>query len=276
MERERYPDEADAPGTEELSIPEGLPMPGLEEFLTSDVILDLLKIPKDGLIRINAALFFLGSNEMFAFYWRERNGSQQCKLLPADAVRTAFHTMPFDSGWMPQGTFRCGIDAAGRRWLSICIPPAHHHLAVIDNDLGLQQVDVPLPGFVFTGCGRNYWIWAVKDTDISAQTALYHAPLSNVSSNGSICFGANRAPEASGSTILQAFHLFLDSPFNGHMANNKSQKHPGDIRYLLAELAAQEARFFPHEDLFGIAASAQSTKVLSLDHLLNSVIHARR
>ena len=268
MERVRDSNETEA-GLEDL------PMPGLEEFLTSDVVLDLLKMPKDGLIRINAALFFLGSDEMFAFYWRDtHNGQQHCKLLAADAVRAAFQPMPFDSGWMPPGTLRFGCDATGTRWLSIFIPPARCPLSIIDNDLGTVPVEVPLPGFIFTGCGRSYWIWAVKDAQITPETPLYHAPLSNVGGNGSICFGANRPPEADGATTQEAFRLFLDSPFNGHLANNKSRKHPGDIRYLLQDMARLQV--FPYDDLYPIATQQHPTKALTLDILLKHVINTRR
>jgi len=257
---------------EELEV---LPRPGLEEFLTSEVVLDLLKMPKDGLIRINAALFFLGSDEMFAFYWRDtHNGQQHCKLLQASAVRTAFHQMPMDSGFLPPGTLRFGCDATGTRWLSIFIPPARCTLSIIDNDLGTVLVAVPLPGFIFTGCGRNYWIWTVKDAQITPETPLYHAPLSNVGASGSICFGANRPPEADGSTIQEAFHLFLDSPFNGHLANNKSRKYQGDVRYLLQELGSQKA--FPYDDLFPLATKEHPTKALTLDILLKHIINPRR
>jgi PRTRC genetic system protein B len=270
MEQMCDPNEAEA-GLEDL------PMPGLEEFLTSDVVLDLLKMPKDGFIRISAALFFLGNSEMFAFYWRDTHGGKQyCKLLTPDAVRAAFHPMPIDSGWLPPGTLRFGCDSFGTRWLSICVPKTRSTLSIIDNDLGTVRVEVPLPSFIFTGCGRNYWIWAVKDAHITSQAELYHAPLSNVGADGGICFGANRPPEADGSTIQEAFHLFLASPFNGHLANNKSKQHKGDIRYLLQDLASQKASLFPCDDLLPIATRDHPTKALTLDRLLKHVINPRR
>src|SRR5947199_3561971 len=119
---------------------EDLPMPGLEAFLTSDVILDLLKMPKDGLIRISAALFFLGSDEMFAFYWREHGGLEHCKLLGASAVRTAFHQMPFDSGTLRQRLLRFGIDATGTHWLSIVSEPCRHSLTITGVEFGFLDV----------------------------------------------------------------------------------------------------------------------------------------
>src|SRR5437660_5957243 len=116
MERVRQPHEAEMADYEEL-IP-GEPLPGLEEYLTSDVILDMLKMPTDGLIRINAALFFLGSNEMFAYYTRDpHSGKQHSKLLNADDVVATFKRMPLVSGWLPQGALRFGIDATGERWI---------------------------------------------------------------------------------------------------------------------------------------------------------------
>ncbi|WP_236065353.1 prokaryotic E2 ligase family D protein [Reticulibacter mediterranei] len=243
--------------------------------LTSEEVLELLNIPKNSLIKISAALWFLNS-DMFAFSWRDRDDRQYCKLLPADAVRAAFHPMPFDSSWLPPGTLRFGIDAAGRRWTTVSLPPAHYQLSIIDNDLGLQQAEVPLPHLVFTGCGHHYWVWAAKDEEIAPQTKLYHAPLSNVGNDGSICFGANRPPEADGAHILQAFQLFISSPFNGHLASSKSRRHQGDIRYLLTDLATQEASEFPLEDLLPIAPREHPTQALTLDTLLSRVLHVRR
>lgn len=273
MERERYPNEETS--SEAGLRQEEVDQPGLEAFLTSDVVLDLLKIPRDGLIRISAALFFLGSDEMFAFYWRDAHtGRQYCKFLAADAVRAAFHPMPIDSGWMPPGTLRFGCDATGTRYVAISIRAKVCPLTIIDNDRGSVTLDIPLPGFIFTGCGRSYWIWAVKDEEITPQTRTYHAPLSNVGGNGGICFGANSPPEASASTIAEAYHLFLDSPFNGHLANNKSRKHPGDIRYLLQDLAQAEA--FPFDDLLPIATREHPTQAVTLDTLLKQVLSPRR
>lgn len=241
---------------------------GLEEYLTSPVILDLLKLPQDGLVRISAALFFLGDYEMFAFYWRDsyRGAEQHCKLVGADAVRSAFAPMPLDSGWLPLNAVRCGISREGERWLSIFVPPQIHPLAIQDNDFGLQHVAVPLPGLVFTGSGSSYWVWAVKG---GAKDAIaYHAPLSNVSENGLICFGANRAPVASGTTIAQALSLFLTSSFNGHSASGKSRRHQGDIRFLLLDLAQQQAAY-PLDDLCPI--TTLQGHALTLDTLYQNI-----
>lgn len=278
MERVRDPDEAEraaAVGDQQ----ESLLVPGLEAYLTSDVLLDLLKLPKDGLIKINAALLFLGNEEMFAYYRRDEQygGEPRCKLVAADAVRAAFHAMPFESGWMPPGTLRFGISATGTRWLSIFVPPGRRMIQVVDNDLGLLSVEVPLPGFVFTGYGRDYWIWAVKDESVTAQTGLYHAPLSNVDADGRICFGVNSVPEADGATILQAFHLFIESPFNGHTAASKSRKHKGDVRYQLTELAAQHAECYPLDDLLGMAATRDHAgEVVTLDRLLTALLRLQQ
>lgn len=140
-------------------------------------------------------------------------------------------------------------------------------MTILDNDLGLLQLEVPLPACVFTGCGRSYWIWAVKEAEVTPLSVLYHAPFSNVGGSGGICFGANRLPEASATTILQAFQLFLESPFNGHQASRKSRRHLGDIRYLLRELAETHATEFPLDDLF------QFERGSTLESYLPTVLH---
>jgi PRTRC genetic system protein B len=272
MERMRHPDEAEVADYEEMSGADS--QPGLEEYLTSDVILDLLKMPTDGLIRINSALFFLGGNEQFAYYSRDsQTGKQTCKLLDVDAVHAAFQPMPMSSGWLPPGSLRFGIDATGQRWISIAIPPATRQISIIDNDLGQQQLEVPLPGLIFTGLGRNYWIWAVKSREIGPTTELYHAPLSNVSSQGSICFGANQIPVADETTMLPALSLFLESPFNGHLAASKSRTHQGDIRFLLQDLARRKASQFPLEELCPILAGREPPgKTVGLETLLHAIV----
>lgn len=272
MERVRHPDEAEAADYEELTREDSAP--GLEEYLTSDVILDLLKMPTDGLIRINSALFFLAGNEQFAYYTRDsQTGKQTCKLLDADAVRAAFQPMPMASGWLPQGSLRFGIDVTGQRWVSIALPPAIRQISIIDNDLGLQQLEVPLPGLIFTGLGRSYWIWAVKSPTIGPTTELYHAPLSNVNSQGSICFGANQIPVADETTMLPALSLFLESPFNGHLAALKSRTHQGDIRFLLQDLDKRKASQFPLEELCPILVGREPPgKTVGLEALLNTIV----
>lgn len=241
--------------------------PSLPEVLTSDVILDLLALPKDGLLRIKGALLFLAEDDLFAYSWTDSQGRSHSKLLPSDAVHAAFHPVSFDSGWMPPGTLRSGVNRAGLPWISLAIPPARRRLTILDNDLGLLRLEVPLPGCVFTGCGRNYWVWAVREAEVTPQSVLYHAPFSNVGGSGSICFGANRPPEASATTILPAFQLFLESPFNGHLANHKSRRHLGDIRYLLRELAETHATEFPLDDLF------QMERGSTLESYLPTVLH---
>ncbi len=275
---QRHPGEGE--GALEASIasgrPEVMPGPGLEEHLTSSVILDLLKIPQDSFVRISAALFFLGNREMFAFYWRDSyNNKEYCKFVSADAVRAAFEPMPFDSGYLPPHTLRFGITSSGERWLSMFVPPAPVELSVQDSDLGMQQVQVPLPGLVFTGRGKFYWIWAVKDEIPTAETIVYHAPLSNVGADGSICFGANPVPEADGPTMLQALHLFLASPFNGHWAAGKSRAFQGDVRYLLQDLAKQRPPSFPLDDLCPIISAREPERRITLDLLIKHMLSRR-
>lgn len=248
-----------------------LPQPGLEADLTSQVVLDLLHIPQAGLLRISAALFFLGNQELFAFYWKDdRTHQEHCKFVSADSVRMAFGRTPFESGWLPPNTLRFGVSEQGVRWLAMFIPPGIHHLQVEDDERGLLQVQVPLPGLIFTGRGYSYWVWATKESQPSGQSIVYHAPLSNVAGDGSICFGANVYPTAEAETIEKAMHLFLTSPFNGHQSNGKSRSFPGDVRYLLFDLAKQGQ--FPLDDLVPIRSVPEPDRNLTVEILLQHVL----
>lgn len=93
----------------------------LQSVLTSDVLLDLLAIPKEGLLRIKSALFFLADDDMFAYCWTDSQGRSHSKLLQADAVHAAFHPVSFDSGWMPPNTLRSGVNREGLPWISLAI-----------------------------------------------------------------------------------------------------------------------------------------------------------
>lgn len=97
-------------------------------------------------------------------------------------------------------------------------------------------------------------------------------PLPNIGGDGSLCFGSNAAPVASGPTILHALHLFLASPFTGHWATEKSLAAPGDIRLRLLEIAEQEEGMFPEDELKPLTTTDEHGRHLTLDALLHHVL----
>ncbi len=248
--------------------------PGIEEFITSELVQGLLGIPETGLLRISAALLIAGNNELCAYWWRDPyNGQQHAELRDPVLVRAAFSTAAIDSGYLPPNVLRLGISERCQ-WMAVYVPPAPYQLALRDDgDERAQVIRVGLPGLVLAGHGNQYWLWAVKEHEVHANTPVFHVPLPNVGADGAMCFGNNPVPEVSGPTILQALHLFVDSPFNQHWAMGKSRAHAGDIRERLRAIAELDPPAFPEDELLPITPTNAPQRELTLDQVLH---HMRR
>ena len=254
---------------EEMNSQDG--QPGIEEFITSDVVLGLLGIPEEGLIRISSALLIAGNNELCAYWWRDRySGQQTVELRDPVHVRAAFSAPMIDTGYLPANVIRLGV-GNGVKWMAVYVPPTSYRLTLLDG----EQITVGLPGFIFTGRGNKYWMWAIKDRQIGPHIQVYHVPLPNIGEDGSLCFGTNTVPSVDGHTIMQAFHLFMDSPFNDHWATGKALSHPGDIRSLLTTLSQDDPAVFDADDLVPITPSNARERQLTLDDLFRHVLKGR-
>lgn len=121
-------------------------------------------------------------------------------------------------------------------------------------------VRVPLPPLLLirtTSENKNpqYQVYAVKERPTALDAPLFHAPLPNVFSSGSICWGSVRRVE---DTALQSNSLTADwttllgSPFGDHAVSGKSKSHPHDIRQKLLELESRKARVYPKSDLISV------------------------
>lgn len=249
--------------------------PGIEPFITSELVLTLLGIPAQGLLRISAALLFAGNDELCAYWWRDaQSGQQHAELRDPVHVRNAFANSVIDTGYLPANTLRMGL-GHGVCWLAVFVPPASYRLTLLDEQEQPQQITLNLPGCILAGRGTSYWLWAVKERVVTPATPLFHMPLPNIGGDGTLCFGVNAVPRAEGATIMQAFHLFLESPFNDHWALGKARSHSGDVRTLLRALASSRDPVFPEEELLPLVAEGASRHTLTLDHLLHRVLKGR-
>ena len=105
------------------------------------------------------------------------------KFVSPAALKEAFANEPVDSGWLTSNTVRWGHCRKGE-WLVQFYPPSRYRLAL--ERFTADAPSIPLPGFVFVGCDRSYWIWAIESNSFNPNSALFHAPLPNVMSDGSI------------------------------------------------------------------------------------------
>lgn len=119
---------------------------------------------------------------------------------------------------------------------------------------------VPLPGLLLmrytTDNDRpKYGVYAVKKRPDTLDVPLFGAPLPNVATTGSICWGTVRvvSPQAlAGCTLVEDWSALLGSPFGDHSVNGKSHSYPSDIRQLLITLEKRKARVYPKRELIPV------------------------
>lgn len=262
---------------EGVAVPEeAQKQPGIEEYITSEIVLGLLGIPTEGLLKVSSALLIGGNNEVIAYWWRDPySGQQHAEFRDPVQVKAILSDAQIDSGYLPPNVLRLGL-SHNVQWLALYVPPGSYDLIFnYSPPHDRKTVRVGLPGFVLAGRGREYWMWAVKRGYPSPHTPVYHMPLPNIGGGGILCFGENAAPAADGPTVLQAVELFLASPFNDHWALGKAWSQPGDIRELLCVLATRDDPAYPEEELVPITPSGAPNRELTLDQILKLTILQR-
>lgn len=121
-------------------------------------------------------------------------------------------------------------------------------------------VRVPLPPLLLIRTTTEnkhpqYQVYAIKERPTTLDAPLFHAPLPNVFSSGSICWGSVRRVEDTalqGSSLAADWTTLLGSPFGDHAVSGKSKSHPHDIRQKLLELESRKARVYPKSDLIPV------------------------
>jgi PRTRC genetic system protein B len=180
------------------------------------------------------------------------------KFLSPEAVTAAFTNKAIDSGWLPASIVRWGRSERGE-WAVQFYPPRRYNIVFSNNRSKSISLNVPMPGFVFLGCGTDYWIWAVLGKQFDPQSQLYHAPLPNVMASGAICFGDSSPTPCSPQGIGEACQLFWSSPFSDHAVEDKSKSHRADVRSLLGELSNRKSKKYPMADLKAIPNKTVNT-----------------
>lgn len=204
-------------------------------------------------------------NGQFLFEFHDEGGTHKKFVSPA-AVRQAFAGQSFDSGWLTHNVIRCGASVTGE-WAVMEIAPSVRSILLDDGGKkGVRRISVPLPRLLMFGIASTWYVWALREKSLLAKAEVFAAPLPNVHQNGSICFGKNKPPKASGFSIDKAWDLFITSPFNGDLAGQKSAKHK-DIRTGLVQLAKDKATEYPTQDLVKLRNHGSTT----LDVLIKSL-----
>ncbi len=200
-----------------------------------------------------AALYFVGDQLLFEH--RNHQGAIIRKCLSPDAARQAFTDEPVDSGWLSPQVIRWGQSHMGpwclqrhdpQRYTLRLNPPILHPT----TRTPLHMLCVTLPGLLFLGLKRTYYLWAYRQWKDDL-TTLYHAPLPNIHEDGRICFGSARPPIVTGTTIADAWRLFWDSHFNQDLSRHRTRRETGNVLEFLTELHSETepSRPFPQHEL---------------------------
>jgi len=186
---------------------------------------------------------------------RKQEGSivQEFPVDPAQIALALAAKVTFDTGLLSGNTLLVRQDGV-KKLIVEYRPPAKTGLFLDESETALR---VLLPGLVLIRSASDdktpsYGVYAVKRRPEKLDVPLFHAPLPNVFTNGSICWGTVPKVDADalrGSSLANDWTMLLGSAFGDHACGGKSKRQPHDIRKLLIELESSKAKRFPTGDL---------------------------
>jgi hypothetical protein len=181
-------------------------------------------------------------------------------------VVSACTSVELSSGLLPANTL-FWKQRADQSTLGIYVPARRWQVQVADS---AHPYHIPMPPFVFVGCGKSYQIFAIKKrpalSPSNEQTQLYYAPCPNVYSSGGICRGNTPFPICSPRNIQTALTLFMEgSLFNADLSGGKCRSHPKDVRHLWIDLDGKKR--FPLSELMPVQACPEQGRRMTLSRL---------
>ncbi len=118
----------------------------------------------------------------------------------------------------------------------------------------IDPLRVPLPGLVLMRTAINgrtdkYQLFAVKQRPRQLSAPLYHVPLPNIYSSGTICTGTVAMPRFIRDSASADWQAILGTSFGNHMVQGRCQSAMDDVRKLLQQLHDRKASRFPNSEL---------------------------
>jgi hypothetical protein len=161
-----------------------------------------------------------------------RHGEEQDKYVAAPVVAAAFTQTEHDSGWLPNNVLRTGYCAGGQFYVYF-IPKGTHKITLIHNEKP-KILHIPLPSFVMVGVGNTHRLAALKEKAFSLDAETFFPPLPNSWDRGDICWGSNTPPKVRAENAEATWQLFIGSPFNNHLSENKIAGFKSACDFLIA------------------------------------------
>ncbi|MFN6462434.1 MAG: hypothetical protein RMZ41_011370 [Nostoc sp. DedVER02] len=220
----------------------------------------LANIPQDDLL---AQLVILKGQ----FILVEHEGKKsKYKFLSPEAVEKAFTSKTATSGWLSSNTIWWGKNPEGEAIIQF-YSPQKYQIQIMGQET--KVITIPMPAFLFAGCGSRYYLWAVKGRVFKPDAQLYKPPLPNVWDDSSICFGGNSPGTCSAATISQTWELFWKSPFNKDLSQGKSKTYPDNICNQLIKLHESKPKSYPSSDLVSVHSWKVTTPEDIIHHLFS-------
>jgi PRTRC genetic system protein B len=208
----------------------------------------MIEMPVEPKFTYQAALYFLqdAGHYLFTSYEGKRKSS---KFVTQADVAAAFAGQEQDTGWLTPGILRSGHNAGGD-WYAYSAPAQKVQIELVDYpEMGTSKtITLHIPRTLLLARQSGYALFAMRNERFERDAPVYHAPFPNVHDAGKICWGTNAAPKVEAGKARQAWELFFNSPFNGHLANGKSTAYPKDVREQLAQLDGKKKNY-PCADL---------------------------
>ena len=194
----------------------------------------------------------------FGVTLRKREGERlsEYPIDPAQAAVALAAKVTFNTGLLTGDTVYIHMEGVSRTVVEYRKPQITG--VFLEGSDGALRV--PLPGLLLvrqTSGDRaaSYTVFAVKKRPTTLEAELFHAPLPNVFSSGSVCWGTVQrvSDEAlAGASLAADWDQLLGSSFGDHAVSGKSKSHRDDIRQKLIELEAKSAKRYPTGDLFSV------------------------
>jgi hypothetical protein len=172
---------------------------------------------------------------------------------PAQIALALSAKVGFDTGLMTGNTVLVRCEGVKKTVVEYR-PPTKTGLYFEGSEAPLR---IPLPGMLMIRVttedkSPQYHVYAVKQRPDKLDIPLFHLPLPNVFTSGSICWGSVpivAETALNNTSLVDDWGVFLGSRFGDHGCNGKSKSHPQDIRQQLIQLEQRKARVYPKSDL---------------------------
>jgi hypothetical protein len=201
-----------------------------------------------------AAILFLESGD--TLYCSRQRGVTAQKFVRMPDLARALAKVQIDTGWISVGEafIRGGYGGKGD-WYLVKVPDRFARILIEARG----APTIPLPPLYMAGAGKEHFVFATNTHAHQEDAPLFWAPFPNAG-RGNICWGQNQPPRAAMKSALEAWRIFIRSPFNHHDVSGLSRKYPKDVRDLLMNLDGKKT--YPVQDMVPVGTGDATLETL--------------